>query len=270
MCEIDVKDINLKDFPDQNLRNRIKLSYNWLEENNENLFDGGCSYGYGTRYLSQKSTNTYAIDMNKIHIAVANEKYKNINFKVGVLEDTGYEDSFFDAIVLNDVLEHTNDKIQTLSEMYRILKPGAYIIISTPHKGLFAFLDPYNYGYNLKKYLPLLYKTLYKFIRLIKERKIPKEFNPEHEQKHFHYSLKDYKEMLALSRFKNNYSIEKIFRSGLLIEVLVMNIESILNILLPQRISRFLLKPLSLLAEIDYWIPYGVLSYNIALKISKK
>jgi len=261
--------INLKEFPEHKLSNRVKLSYNWLPNNLDNLLDGGCSYAYGTRFLSKKSKNTYALDVNETHIEVAKIRYSHIHFKVSGLEHTGYENNFFDAIVLNDVLEHTQDKIQTLREMYRILKPGGIIIISTPHKGLFAFLDPYNYGYNIRKYLPWIYKLLYKFIRLIKEGKLPKDFNPEHLQKHWHYSEKDYKNMLNKTDFKGNYEILKIFKSGLFMEVLVMNLETILNIFFKQRISQKLLKPLSILAELDYWIPFGFLSYNIAMKIKK-
>jgi 2-polyprenyl-3-methyl-5-hydroxy-6-metoxy-1,4-benzoquinol methylase len=264
-----VNNINLKDFPEHKPRNRIKLSYKWIDTNVENLLDGGCSFGYGTRYLAEKSKNTYGIDVNKVHIAVASLRYKNIDFRFGALEKTDYESNFFDLVNLNDVLEHTNDKIQTLNEMYRVLKKGGEIIISTPHKGLFAFMDPYNYGYYLRRFFPGFYKFIYKLVRLVKEGKIPEEFNPEHTQKHEHYSLRDFINMLQQSSFRDGYSIEKVFRSGLLIEVLIMNIESILNIFLPQRISRMILKPFSWLGDVDYLIPYGILSYNIAIKVRK-
>jgi len=264
-----IEDIDLNNFPEHKPKNRIKLSYNWLDVHIENLLDGGCSYGYGTKYLAQKSENTYGIDVNPIHISVAGKRYKHINFRQGVLENTDFNSEFFDAIVLNDVLEHTNDKVKTLNEMYRILKPGGMIIISTPHKGLFAFLDPYNYGFNIRKYMPWFYKGLFKFIRLIKEGKIPEKYNPEHAQKHEHYTLKDYYTLLNSSGFNGHFEVKKIFRSGLLIEVLEMNLESILNIFLPQKLSRKLLTPLSFLSEIDYWIPYGIFAYNIAVKIKK-
>lgn len=261
--------INFKDFPEHKLGNRGKLSYKWLPAKVRNLLDGGCSYGYVTKYLAEKSENTYGIDVNPLHITVAKQRYSNIHFDVKSLESTGFFDEFFDAIVLNDVLEHTQDKIQTLEEMFRILKSGGLMIISTPHKGLFAFLDPYNYGYYLQKYMKPIYKILYKIVRFIKEGKIPDNFNPEHKQKHFHYTLSDFINMLNKTKFKDNFVIEKIFRSGLFIEVFVMNLESFLNIMFPQRISKMILKPLSILAELDYWIPYGVLSYNIAVRLRK-
>ncbi|MBI5324210.1 MAG: class I SAM-dependent methyltransferase [Ignavibacteriae bacterium] len=261
---------DFKEFTEHDITNRLKLSYNWLPEGIDNLLDGGCSYGYGTRFFRKKSKNVYGIDLNPKHIEIAVKRYTDINFKCCSLEHTEFESNFFDAIVINDVLEHTHDKIQTLNEMHRILKPGGTIIISTPHKGLFTFLDPYNYGYYLRKCFPWLYKVMYKIIRLIKERTIPKEFNPEHQEKHFHYSLRNYKKMLNQSGFSGNFIIEKVFRSGLLIEVFTMNLESFLKIIIPMRIVRVILKPFYWLSQIDYWIPYGKLAYNIAVKIIKK
>ncbi len=264
------ENINFEDFPEHKPGNRVKLSYKWLPEKINTLLDGGCSYGYGTKYLAEKSNKTFAIDVNPLHIYVAKQRYKHINFEVKPLEYTEFPDEYFDAIVLNDVLEHTNDKIQTLNEMYRILKPNGTLIISTPHKGLFAFLDPYNYGYFLQKYLNPVYRILFKLVRFLKEGKIPNDFNPEHKQKHYHYSLNDFHRMLNKTQFKGNYHIEKVFRSGLLIEVLVMNLESVLKIFFPQRLIGLILKPLRFVAEKDYWIPYGKLSYNIAIKVCKK
>ncbi|TAL70073.1 MAG: class I SAM-dependent methyltransferase [Bacteroidetes bacterium] len=259
-----------KEFPEHDITNRIKLSFNWLPEGIENLLDGGCSYGYGTRFFRKKSKNVFGIDVNPKHIEIAQKRYTDINFKCCMLEHTDFASEFFDAIVINDVLEHTQDKIQSLNEMNRILQLGGTIIISTPHKGLFALLDPYNYGYYLRKWLPWVYKVTYKFIRLIKSGKIPKDYNPEHQEKHFHYSLKDYIKMLDQSGFSEKYTIEKVFRSGLFIEVFTMNLESFLNIILPMRLVRILLKPFYWISQIDYRIPYGVIAYNIAVRIKKK
>ena len=263
-------DLDLKEFPEHDISNRIKLSFNWLDGNYENLLDGGCSYGYGTRFYRKKGNNVYGIDVNHKHIEIAKKRYPDIRFNCCMLENTEFEYEYFDAIIINDVLEHTQDKIQSLNEMFRILKPSGTIIISTPHKGLFAFLDPYTYGYYIRKFLPWLYKGLYKLIRLIKDGKFPKDYNPEHRDKHFHYSLKNYKQMLDKSGFSGKYEIEKVFRSGLFIEVFTMNLESFLKIIFPMRFIRIILKPFYWFSQVDYWIPYGIFAYNIAVRIKKK
>jgi len=264
------REIEKREFPENKLTGRLKLAFKWLNGRADNLLDAGCSYGYGTRFLKTKSKNTYAIDMDELHIEIASKRYPDVKFSVGSVENTIFGVGFFDEIVLLDVLEHTHDKIRTLNEMHRILKPGGTIIISTPHRGLFSLLDPYNYGYNFRKYLPFLYKFVYKAIRLIKEKKIPKKFNPIHLEKHEHYSLKDFIEMLSISNFDNNFEIEKVFRSGLFFEVFAMNLEVFLSIFLKRELVRSILAPFIWLGNVDYWIPYGPFAYNIALKIRKK
>jgi 2-polyprenyl-3-methyl-5-hydroxy-6-metoxy-1,4-benzoquinol methylase len=265
--------VNVNDFdkfPDVPLNGRNKLSISWFPKEIDTLLDGGCSFGYGTRYFAEHANKTYGVEINPEHYEVAKSRFKNITFKNSALEKTDFDNEFFDVIVLNDVLEHTNDKIQTLSELNRILKSGGTLILSTPHKGLFQLLDPYNYGYYLKKYFSFLYNPLYKLIRLIKTGKIPKDVNPEHGVKHYHYSLKDYNNMLQISEFKNNYKIDKVFRSGLLIEPIYYNLERIFDIFMPAKMKKIVLKPFFFLAELEYWIPTGILAYNIAVRIIKK
>jgi ubiquinone/menaquinone biosynthesis C-methylase UbiE len=259
-----------KEYPEAEMTGRLKKAFNWLPEKSGNLLDAGCSYGYGTRFFAQKAEKTYGIELNPLHIEIARSRYPYINFSLCSVENTNFQENFFDAVVMTDVLEHTNDKIKSLNELYRILRPGGVLILSTPHRGLFGFLDPYNYGYFIRKYFFGLYKFLYKIIRLLKEGKFPKEFNPEHLQKHEHYSLKDFEEMLNDSDFKEKYEIKDKFLSGLFIEVFTMIAEVFLNIFFGRKVVKALLKPLTFLSEKDYEIPYGRLSYNIALKIIKK
>jgi ubiquinone/menaquinone biosynthesis C-methylase UbiE len=261
---------NLDKYPDVPLNGRLKLAIKWFPEKIDNLLDGGCSFGYGTRYFAEYCKECYGAEINPEHFEVAKNRFKNIKFFNTALEQTPFEDNFFDVIVLNDVLEHTTDQIQTLSEMNRILKSGGVIIISTPHKGLFQHFDPYNYGYYLKKYFNFIYSPLYKTIRFIKTGKFPTNENWEHGVKHYHYNLDDFKQMLDKSTFKNNYKIDKVFRSALVLDVLFYNLERIFDIFMPLKLKNFVLKPFFFLAEKEYWIQTGILANNIALRIIKK
>lgn len=267
--KLTLENINYSDFPEQKLSGRIRFSYENLPENTEKLLDAGCSYGYGTKYLAEKSKETYAIDISAEHIEIAKSRYPDISFLQRQTEDTGFEAEFFDAIIFNDVLEHTQDKIRSLSELFRVLKNGGIIIISTPNKGLFGFLDPYNYGYYLRKIFPFIYKFLYKVVRFFKEGKIPREYNPEHLEKHYHYSLRDLIKMLNDSDFNERFEIKKVFRSGLFIEVFTMNLEVFLSIFLKKKLRDKILKPFVWLSELDYRISYGALAYNIAIILRK-
>ena len=48
--------------------------------------------------------------------------YKNIHFKKGIVEKLPYENSFFDIIILANVLDHVQNPEKALSEIKRVLK----------------------------------------------------------------------------------------------------------------------------------------------------
>jgi SAM-dependent methyltransferase len=44
-----------------------------------------------------------------------------------------FEEKTFDLVIANHVLEHVDDDLKALAEIYRVLKPGAYAILQTPY-----------------------------------------------------------------------------------------------------------------------------------------
>lgn len=46
-----------------------------------------------------------------------------------------FEDNLFDAIICYHVLEHIEDDVKAMSELFRILKPGGWAILQTPLDG---------------------------------------------------------------------------------------------------------------------------------------
>jgi len=58
--------------------------------------------------------------------------------------NTHFDDDSFDVIICNHVLEHVPDDMKALLELYRILKPGGFVIIQTPYSNLLqnTFCDP--------------------------------------------------------------------------------------------------------------------------------
>lgn len=241
----------------------MRLAYNWIPSNTTTLLDAGCSSGYATRFFAEKSKHTYGIEISDT-IEVAQQRYPHIQFMRGGLESTPFDSNFFDVVIMSDVLEHVDNEQRALDEMCRILKPGGTFIVSTPHTGLFQWLDPYNYGYALRNNLPALYRMAYR----IKHGTQPNP-NDSGPPKHRHYSLADFRAMLSSSRFgAHGYTINRIFRSSLLVEPLVINAEVLGEALFGTRIKRWI-APLSGLAEADYRIPYSVLAFNIALRITK-
>jgi SAM-dependent methyltransferase len=75
------------------------------------------------------------IDMTKEMVKRANENakkhgYKNVEFKLGEIENLPLEDNSVDVIISNCVINLSLDKLQTYQEAYRVLKLGGRIFIS--------------------------------------------------------------------------------------------------------------------------------------------
>lgn len=53
------------------------------------------------------------------------------------------EDGSFDLVLCNHLVEHVDDFVATVRELHRILKPGGYLIVRTPHYShVDSFVDP--------------------------------------------------------------------------------------------------------------------------------
>ncbi len=253
-------------FPESGLCGRIKLAHDWIPAGCQRLLDGGCAFGYGTRHFKSKAAETWGVDPNPTFIAIAQQRYPDISFRVCGLEQTAFEAGYFNVIILNDVLEHVIDERKALNEMCRILAPGGTLIITTPHRGLFSFMDPDNYVYHLRTKAPRLYRWLYR----AKYRKAPPDdLKPGYEQLHRHYNREDFVRLLNGSDFQGRYEIDGLLRSGLVLGVFRSNLYEFLSLFLGIKLAGSLTRPLHWLADQEFFIPFGPLAYNIAIRVKK-
>jgi SAM-dependent methyltransferase len=75
------------------------------------------------------------IDMTEEMVKRANENakkhgYKNVEFKLGEIENLPLEDNSVDVIISNCVINLSPDKLRAYKEAYRVLKSGGRILIS--------------------------------------------------------------------------------------------------------------------------------------------
>jgi len=117
---------------------------NAMKKNNENilnlldtnpqakLLDLGCDNGEWTSKIANKvmTKNIYGIE---ICLDAAKESMKKgIDVKLADLnEPFPFSDNFFDIIHANQVIEHIINVDSFIQEIYRILKPSGYVVIST-------------------------------------------------------------------------------------------------------------------------------------------
>ncbi len=98
----------------------------------------------------QSKTNFFTSDkLDLLHIAPEQcflplfKKQKNLNYLTGDLEspiadihfdlhDIPLEENRFDVVFCNHVMEHVQDPIQCMSELYRVMKPNGWAIMQVP------------------------------------------------------------------------------------------------------------------------------------------
>lgn len=96
------------------------------------ILDAGCDTGY----LSGQFTSRYkvtGVDKNYDAIKECRRNYPEAQYEVADLQALPFKDNFFDAIILNMVIEHMRELNELLSELHRVLKKGGIMVITTPN-----------------------------------------------------------------------------------------------------------------------------------------
>ena len=99
------------------------------------VLDVGCGGGFSCEFMAQKGAVVSGIDQSQKCIMKAQEhanksKFK-INYQQGLAENIPFSDNTFNVVTCVDVLEHVADLPQTVSEIYRVLKPNGLFFFDT-------------------------------------------------------------------------------------------------------------------------------------------
>ena len=100
------------------------------------ILEIGCGKGDLTFHLSNKYPNVIAIDISLVGIKRARDrtgKKNNCEFLMGDVTLLPFCCNKFDMIVFSEVLEHTLNQNQSISEIFRVLHPKGKLIITTPN-----------------------------------------------------------------------------------------------------------------------------------------
>lgn len=100
---------------------------------NNNILDIGCGRGTLGHYIDCIDINLCGIDISINAVAEAVRVYKKADCINLNGENIPYENDFFDIAVSLDVIEHVLDPTLLIREIFRVIKPGGYFILSTPN-----------------------------------------------------------------------------------------------------------------------------------------
>lgn len=92
--------------------------------------DIGCGIGATVNYLQNKvGIETFGIDPSELLIKLGKDRF-NLDLDLGKGENLPYKDNYFDIVFTECTLSLMDDHKETLKEIYRVLKPHGYYIIS--------------------------------------------------------------------------------------------------------------------------------------------
>jgi 2-polyprenyl-3-methyl-5-hydroxy-6-metoxy-1,4-benzoquinol methylase len=97
------------------------------------VLDVGCSSGYLARPLSERGNTIVGLELDPVAAHAAEEFCELV--LVGDVEtmDLPLEPGSFDVVLGGDVIEHLRDPAATLARLRPLLRPGGWVVLSTPN-----------------------------------------------------------------------------------------------------------------------------------------
>ncbi len=118
------------------MRDRVDTVASLIKGNNIKVLN----IGFGSAILEQiifenlGNFKWYGIDISPRSVRDACKKYSQGIFKIGIITNIKHKPSYFDYVVILEVLEHIrpSQTFKALKEIYRVLKRGGKAIVSVP------------------------------------------------------------------------------------------------------------------------------------------
>lgn len=101
------------------------------------LLDIGCGLGYFLDVAQDVGFEVAGVEFNPGAVRAIREKYAFLVHE-GAVETMPAESGPFDVITMFDVIEHLHDPLTTLEHLYKLLRPGGGVAISTMDSESFA------------------------------------------------------------------------------------------------------------------------------------
>lgn len=119
-------------------RELISLMKPYLDKVN-NVLDIGCGVGTIDFFLASKGKNVTGIEIssNAVKIARLNAKQFMLDKKI-LFINASFPSKIpaikYDLVIFSEVIEHLKDDSKAIKDIWRVLKPGGLLIITTPSK----------------------------------------------------------------------------------------------------------------------------------------
>jgi SAM-dependent methyltransferase len=96
------------------------------------VLDVGCGIGAYVRRIQELSPRVCGVDIDQRRVRRGSSTVPNL--MLAVAEHLPFSDDSFDAVLLNEVIEHVNDDAATVREACRVAKTGGKVVIFAPNR----------------------------------------------------------------------------------------------------------------------------------------
>lgn len=101
------------------------------------ILDVGCATGVFLKVARLKGWEVYGVECSAEFAKIAKKRLGE-NVHHGMFEKVHFSDNFFEVVLFYDSLEHMSNPLKVIKKVFKILKPGGYVIIVTPNTASFS------------------------------------------------------------------------------------------------------------------------------------
>ncbi|MFN2334207.1 MAG: class I SAM-dependent methyltransferase [Wenzhouxiangellaceae bacterium] len=117
------------------------------------VLDCACGEGYGSRLLADSAHSVAGVDLDPASIAHARQRYaaETLSFHQANALELPFDDQRFDCVVSFETLEHLAAHDALLTEFRRVLKPGGFLLLSSPDRKTYSDETGYNNEFHVRE-----------------------------------------------------------------------------------------------------------------------
>lgn len=106
----------------------------------KDVLDVASGEGYGAALLAQVASSVIGVDIadDAVEHAAQNYVRDRLSFRKGDGTQLPVADASVDAVVSFETIEHLHDHQRFLTEIRRVLRPGGFLILSTPERDIYS------------------------------------------------------------------------------------------------------------------------------------
>lgn len=115
---------------------RLDVVFNELlteDIRNMKVLDAGCGTGWFSKIAVDRGGMVTSMDLGENLLSKVAMKC-NSERVVGSILEIPFPDNFFDIVISSEVIEHVPDQYKAMQELFRVLKPGGIMVLTTPNK----------------------------------------------------------------------------------------------------------------------------------------